>query len=493
MGRTYVGWCRVKELVKNPGKVLKSLQLKVVDGTLKDGTRVKSTVSEQDGLSVSPVPGLDGIKSLSPPGSIQIPVWGPLVEQLEGDFKWHAFNYDWRRWGDEKFAEEMVDKFRDDVEKAIKLDNHPSKKANLIGHSMGTTVIMYILSVIGDKWVKDHIDNVILVAPAHMGAPSMVSSYAHCPFVDTQSWIPVPGIFDQTLGDLTATWACMIAEMPVLVGGVDPFPKDHVFAKTPERDYKLADIGQFLTDLAACKQHRETGPTLWSGVQRLASKVKPPLVPTTVIYGAGIDTPAQVTYHDGNLGKAPELTQSLPGDGTIVASSVEVVSEAWQRKGAKVKLIKEPLAEKTSHKGLICSPFTASMIPAVIEHEQLTPIQVTVVSAADLRNADSGFNGVSDPYCRFHIPGKPSTKRETEVIRNNLNPKWNYTDIIYAYRDGDTLMFSVYDMDTGCTDGDLLGRVVLSAAQVKAGFKGHLTFESDPGTLQVEVKRLPPL
>lgn len=490
---SYVGWCRVKELMKNPKKVLHSLALKLVDGHLKDGTRVKCTASATDGLEVRPVKGIQGIKSLSPPGSIQIPVWGPLVDQLEGDFKWHAFNYDWRRWGDEKFAEETVERFRREVEEAIRMDNHPSKKANLIGHSMGTTVIMYILSVIGDAWVKKNIDQVILVAPAHMGSPAMVSSYAHCPFVDTQSWIPVPGIFDQTLGDLTATWACMISEMPTYVGGVAPWPEDHAFAITPQKEYRLADIGQFLIDLSATKQHRETGPALWPSVARLASKVRPPLVPTTVIYGAGIETPAQVVYEDGNLGKAPKLGLQVPGDGTIVASSVEAVSDAWVKKGAQVRMVREPLSEGTSHKGLICSPFTASIIPAVIAHKKLTPIQVTVVGAHGLRNADAGFSGLSDPYCRFHIPGKPSTKRQTEVIMNNLNPEWNYTETIYSYSHGDVLMFSVFDMDLGCTDGDLLGRVVMTAKQVHAGFDGSLSFDGDPGTLHVRVSALPPM
>jgi len=489
--KSYVGWCRVKELVKHPKKVLRALSLKLEDGRLKDGRTVKCTACVSDEFHVRPVKGIQGIKSLSPPGSIQIPVWGPLVDQLEGDFNWHAFSYDWRRWGDEKFAEETLERFRQEVEDIIRHDRPSSGKASLIGHSMGTTVMLYLLSVVGDSWVKKHIDQIILVAPAHMGSPSMVSSYAHCPFVDTQSWMPVPGIFDQTLGDLTATWACMIAEMPVKVGGVAPWPEDHVFAITPGKQYRLADIGEFLVDLAACKQHRESGPALWPSVCRLTAAVRPPQVPTTIIYGAGVDTPNQVEYEDCNLGRAPKLSSTVPGDGTIVAYSVETVARAWQAKGSQVRLLQEPPKEGTSHKSLICCTFTAAIVPAVLTHRKLTPIEVIVVSASGLRNADTGLAGVSDPYCRIHVPGKPSTVRQTEVVMNCLDPEWNYSDIIYAYTEGDQLMFTVYDMDSGCTDGDLLGRVMLSAQQVRAGFDGNLYFDGDPGSLRVKVTALP--
>mmetsp|Transcript_80831 Transcript_80831/g.237576 ORF Transcript_80831/g.237576 Transcript_80831/m.237576 type:complete len:807 (+) Transcript_80831:58-2478(+) len=488
----YVGWCRVKELVKNPAKVFKALSLRLVDGTLKDGRVVKCT-ADMEGLDVRPVAGMQGIKSLSPPGSIQIPVWGPLIDQLEGDFQWHAFSYDWRRWGDERFAEQTVERFRKEVEEAIQRDNHPSKKASLIGHSMGCTVILYVLSVIGDAWVKKNIDQVILVAPAHMGSPSMVSSYAHCPFVDTESWIPVPGIFDEVLGDLTSTWACMIAEMPVHVGGVAPFPEDHAFAITPLREYRLADIGQFLTDVSNCKAHRETGPALWPSVCRMAAAIRSPLVPTTFIYSDSVDTPAQVEYKDFNLGAAPKLKKTLPGDGTIVASSIEVLAEAWKRQGAKVRLVKEPAAEGTTHKGLIACPFTTAIVPAVMSGKDLTPLRVTVHSAQGLKNTDMGLAGLSDPYCRFQIPGKPVSKRETHVIQNNLNPVWNFCETIYDYREGDSLTFNLYDMDLGCTDGDSLGCVTMSAQQVRAGFDGELSLDADPGTLRVKVERLPPM
>eukprot|EP00933_Yihiella_yeosuensis_P071844 TRINITY_DN80088_c0_g1_i1.p1 TRINITY_DN80088_c0_g1~~TRINITY_DN80088_c0_g1_i1.p1 ORF type:complete len:837 (+),score=113.13 TRINITY_DN80088_c0_g1_i1:127-2637(+) len=487
-----VCWVRVKELIQRPAKVFQNLRLRIVDETLKDGSRVKCTAS-REGCDVRAFSGIDGIKTLNPTGHIPVPVWAPLIDELEGDFSWHAFNYDWRRWGDQKFAEELVDRFRTEIEQAIKEDGHPSRKASLICHSMGAAVALYFLGELGDEWVKTHIKQLVLVAPAHMGSPSMISSYAHCPFVDTQSWVPIPVAFDKTLGDLTSTWACMVAELPVAVGGELPWPEDYVFVSTPQRQYRLQDIGQFLEDLESCKPQRETGPAFWPGVQKLASKMKAPVVPTSIIYSDRIDTPAQLEYLSSDLSKKPKLKSSEPGDGTIVASSIEAVGRAWQQKGACVQLIKDPCPKASDHKELISCPFSVGVIPKVLKGGILMPISVTIVSASGLKNADYSWAGLSDPYCRFMILGKPSTKRETPVVDNCLDPVWNYTANLYAYDEGDVLSFVVYDKDPGFADGDFLGCATLelsSHMKDRRSYEGTLKLENGEGLLMIKVTML---
>eukprot|EP00931_Biecheleriopsis_adriatica_P077976 TRINITY_DN5144_c0_g1_i2.p1 TRINITY_DN5144_c0_g1~~TRINITY_DN5144_c0_g1_i2.p1 ORF type:complete len:830 (+),score=127.23 TRINITY_DN5144_c0_g1_i2:87-2576(+) len=486
-----VCWVSVSQLIQRPVQTFDQLRLRLVEGMLSDGSRVKCTANNE-GCDVRPFPGLDGIKDLNPTGHIRVPVWSPLIEELEGDFSWHAFNYDWRRWGDQKYAEDLVDQFREKVQHAIEMDAHPSGKASLVCHSMGCPVALYVLSVLGDDWAKKHISQLILVGPAHMGSPAMMSSYAHAPFVDTQSWVPIPVAFDKTLGDLTATWACMIAEMPMLVGGELPWPEEHIFASTPEKDYTLKDIGQFLEDVASCKANRETGPALWSGVQKLASMMKAPAVPTSIIYSDRLDTPSQIEYESSDLCKKPKLKSSAPGDGTIVASSVEAIGHAWRSKGCDVKLIKDPgsHAKPPDHKELIGCPFSVGVISRLLEGKPLTPITVTVVGASGLKNADGAFTGLSDPYCRFEILGKPSTRRQTDIIVNNLDPVWNFTGNVYAYAAGDDLTFSVFDHDPGFSEGDFLGHVTLPSAMIEEEFHGTLELQDGQGTLTVQISKL---
>merc|ERR1719422_2163219 len=41
-------------------------------------------------------------------------------------------------------------------------------------------------------------------------------------------------------------------------------------------------------------------------------------------------------------------------------------------------------------------------------------LMVTLKSARGLRNAD--FTGLSDPYCVCEVPGKPSTRIQTQIV-----------------------------------------------------------------------------
>jgi len=81
-------------------------------------------------------------------------------------------------------------------------------------------------------------------------------------------------------------------------------------------------------------------------------------------------------------------------------------------------------------------------------------VMVTVVCARNLRNAD--FVGKSDPYCVCNISGKPDCKLQTPMIKDELNPKWNYTAQIANFEKGDCMNVTIYDEDLG--GDDLLGR-----------------------------------
>jgi hypothetical protein len=193
----------------------------------------------------------------------------------------------------------------------------------------------------------------------------MLPSYAHGPIGTTaESFLPVPSLLENKIGDVCATWACMLAEMPVEVGGSAPWPSEQVFACTPEKNYKLNDMDEFLRDVASSTVKREFGQALFPGVRELASKMKAPPVPTQIIYSDGSDTIAQVAYDSSDLSKPPKVKSSEPGDGTIIAASIERVADHWVRLGSQAILHKAP--GSISHKDLIACEFTVDLVRRLV-------------------------------------------------------------------------------------------------------------------------------
>merc|ERR1712048_572393 len=141
-----------------------------------------------------------------------------------------------------------------------------------------------------------------------MGSPCMLPSFAHAPFAQlADHFFPVPFGLECDVGNRTSTWACMLAEMPVPVGHVSPWPEDHVFASTPNKDYRMADMSQFLYDVQQSALNdpavscRKFGPALYPSALELAGAMKAPQVPTHLIYSDGMDTIAQLKYNSDCL------------------------------------------------------------------------------------------------------------------------------------------------------------------------------------------------
>lgn len=373
--RRKVTYCSISALSMEPLSTLRSLKLRLREGKLQDGRLVKCTESIP-GLDVRPVKGTAGISSLNPGESVPVSVWSGLINGLCDKLNFYAFNYDWRRWGDRVYAEELVKKFMETVETAnsdsrVRTSSfmscvtccmslgHSAPKVAIVAHSMGAPVVLYCLSKLPSSWVKKYVDEVILVGPAHMGSPSMLPSFAAGPVA---AMIPSTEFLTHGVGDICATWACMVAEMPVMVGDAAPWPADYAFAYTPKETYRLADMGRFLDDVAKCSKNkrRDFGPALFPGVLELASEMKAPTVTTRIVFSSGTATMAQVEYESEDLILPPKVKSTEPGDGTIVSESIRRVAEHWKRGGAKISLHEAP--GEISHKDLISCSFTLDIV-----------------------------------------------------------------------------------------------------------------------------------
>lgn len=106
-------------------------------------------------------------------------------------------------------------------------------------------------------------------------------------------------------------------------------------------------------------------------------------------------------------------------------------------------------------------------------------VKISLQGAKDLCNRDL-VPGKSDPYCICEIPGKPSSKFKTKVVKDSLDPFWYRVVELSGFANTDTLRFSVFDKDTLTAD-DCLGQATLSRedAVKGGGFKGELTLKRD--------------
>jgi len=103
-------------------------------------------------------------------------------------------------------------------------------------------------------------------------------------------------------------------------------------------------------------------------------------------------------------------------------------------------------------------------------------VRVTVVSARNLRRAD--VIGLSDPYARCEIVGRPAEGFKTKHVRCTLNPTWNHRHTFMCVSPDADILFRIFDWDRGVKVDDFLGWVTLKNVNFWAyGFEGELPLQ----------------
>lgn len=124
-------------------------------------------------------------------------------------------------------------------------------------------------------------------------------------------------------------------------------------------------------------------------------------------------------------------------------------------------------------------------------------IEVSIISAKGLRNADDGWlSGKSDPYCICKVSGllnhSNRTKFKTQCLQNTLNPVWNRTSIL-ELDSRKLLEFEVWDEDA-CSVDDFLGKATFHSKRLVPDevFEGDLklTGALAQGSIRVRIKVL---
>jgi len=89
-------------------------------------------------------------------------------------------------------------------------------------------------------------------------------------------------------------------------------------------------------------------------------------------------------------------------------------------------------------------------------------LQVSILSARGLRDAEWLNAGEADPYCTCQIARRPSVKLQTPVMGSTVSPEWDYHGEISGFRPGEMLVFRVYDKASGGSGTTKSGNTGLS-------------------------------
>lgn len=316
------------------------------------------------GVHVRPVAGLAGIRSLNPEGSEPIPAFENLIDALSADFNLLCFNYDWRRWGGPDFSDYLCDEFRGTVHGAVMFNGQP---VDVVAHSMGAAVAHLCMSEFGPEWQKNNINQCVWISPVHGGSASLLPSWASGFRADRSDVFPAPELLTKDISKMTASWPCLVAMCPQThVGSRCCQAENHVFAKTPTKKYTLGEIGKYLEDVSGCVQGRVNGPGFLPDVKGIWAKLEVPAVPLRILYSTGIRTMSQMKYTTEDLSAWPEVWSRENGDGTMLASTVEMIARNWQEESPEldIQMFTETLG--VSHRNMVSCTFTCNLVPQIL-------------------------------------------------------------------------------------------------------------------------------
>eukprot|EP00928_Gymnodinium_smaydae_P036671 TRINITY_DN255_c0_g7_i1.p1 TRINITY_DN255_c0_g7~~TRINITY_DN255_c0_g7_i1.p1 ORF type:complete len:2183 (-),score=436.61 TRINITY_DN255_c0_g7_i1:285-6833(-) len=115
--------------------------------------------------------------------------------------------------------------------------------------------------------------------------------------------------------------------------------------------------------------------------------------------------------------------------------------------------------------------------------QQSWSLQVKIIGATNLRDADPLGFGKSDAYCVCEVAGKPDTKFKTKAVSNCSAPSWQHSAEIQVFEAEDSLEFHVYDNDQFPKRDDLLGKAVLPSSLIldAGSYSGEIMLQDPKG------------
>jgi lysophospholipase-3 len=267
---------------------------------------------------------------------------GALEEYgYESGVNLHTAPYDWRFAPGAGQDEWLVD-MKKLVEETVARNG--GRPAHLVGHSMGCLMALDFLNDQTDDWLELNVGKFVAQGCPWGGSANFVQSSA------SGYALGVPLLPPSILRPVQAAAPCGVWMYP----SSDLWDDDEVIAKTPSKEYTVANLDDMLTDL-----HLADSLTAWNQVKARSALWngdfrRGPRVDTYAMIGVGLDSDEAFEYSKdfgAEVADPPKSISKSKGDGLVSLRSLtrfKAWSESHDELGVKLKWQEFPCAEHIS-------------------------------------------------------------------------------------------------------------------------------------------------
>jgi len=230
----------------------------------------------------------------------------------------HTAPYDWR------FAPGAgQDQWLEDAKALVEstVASNGGRPADLIAHSMGCLLVFDLLSGQSEAWLAANVRKFVAQGCPWGGSANFVQSSA------SGYALGVPLLPPSILRPVQAAAPCGVWMYP----NPDLWADDEVIARTPAKDYTVANLDEMLEDLELVDSLKafnsvKEASALWNGNFNRGTRVD-----TYAMIGVGLASDEAFEYSanfDGEVASPPEAISSAKGDGLVSIRSLERF-KAW--------------------------------------------------------------------------------------------------------------------------------------------------------------------
>lgn len=255
--------------------------------------------------------------------------------------------YDFRKAPNEN--KQWFSDMKDLIEDTYTLNNDTA--VTIISHSMGSPMTMVLLQQLPDEWKNKYIRRVISLAGAWAGSIKAVKVFA---MGDDLGSFALSG---KTLRPLQISYPSMSWLLPSPLF----WKPNEVLVETPDRQYTMAQLKEFLADL-----DYTTGWEMRKDTITYSLNFSPLNVEVHCLYGTGLDTVEKLRYKKSvSVSEKPTLVMG-DGDGTVNSRSLQSC-KYWEQ--FQTQKIYSKGFDKAEHMGILTNADVIKYIVDVLSME----------------------------------------------------------------------------------------------------------------------------
>eukprot|EP00250_Pteridium_aquilinum_P009766 c18917_g1_i1 orf=49-1386(+) len=195
----------------------------------------------------------------------------------------------------------------------------------LLSHSLGGLWGLYFLNQQTLSWRQKYISHFIPVSAPWGGAVQNMRTYASG-YAEGARFINPLVLRAEQRSSESNLW---LLPVPAVFN-------DQVLVSTKQRTYTAFDIPKFLDDIGYSE-----GVLLYnSRIPPLINSLEAPVIPVTMVFSDGVNTPQRLVYGKNGFDEQPILVNG-DGDGTVNLCSLSAVADSWKSVGGQdIKVVK---------------------------------------------------------------------------------------------------------------------------------------------------------